>query len=102
MLSPNLTLTVQFLIDFSAFVIPKQLTPRGRLRGSGRGPMGSSLLRHSARIRTKTQNRTNKNRKKNQGKLQVSIKKNRTKIYMMHEQFKCHDACSNAVKLSSK
>ena len=25
--------------------------------------------------------------------------KNRTKIYMMHEQFKCHDACSNAVRL---
>ena len=25
--------------------------------------------------------------------------KNRTKIYMMHKQFKCHDACSNAVRL---
>ena len=55
MLSPNFTLTVQFLIDLSAFVIPKQLTPRRRLRGSGGGPMGSSLPRHGARIRTKTQ-----------------------------------------------
>ena len=34
--------------------------------------------------------------------MQVSTKKYRKKkIYMMHEQFKCHDACSNALKLSS-
>ena len=68
MLSLNLSLTVQFLINLSAFVIPKQLTPRGRLRGSGRCPMGSSLFRHGARIRTKTQSRTKQeNRKKNHG-----------------------------------
>ena len=24
---------------------------------------------------------------------------NKTKIYMMHEQFKCHDPCSNTVRL---
>ena len=52
-----LTLTVQFLIDLFAFVIPKHLTLRGRLRGSGGGPMGSSLPRHGARIRTKTQSK---------------------------------------------
>ena len=51
--------TVQFLIDLSDFVIPKQLTPRGRLRGSGGGSMGSSLPRHGARIRTKTQRKKN-------------------------------------------
>ena len=56
-----LTLTVQFLIDLFAFVIPKQLTPRGRLRGSGWGPMGSSLPRHGARMRTKTQRKKNTN-----------------------------------------
>ena len=68
MLSPNLSLTVQFLKNLYAFVIPKQLTPRGRLRGSGGCPMGSSLPRHSARIRTKTQSRTKQeNKKKNQG-----------------------------------
>ena len=58
-----LTLTVQFLIDLFAFVIPKQLTPRGRLRGSGGGPMGSSLPRHGARIRTKTQKKKTKNKR---------------------------------------
>ena len=31
----------------------------------------------------------------------LAQKKYKTKIYMMHEQFKCRDACSNAVKLSS-
>ena len=47
----------------STFVIPKQLTPRGRLGGSGGGPMGSSLPRHGARIRTKTQSKKNKNQR---------------------------------------
>ena len=60
MLSPNLTLTVQLLINLSTFVIPKQLTPRGRLRRSGGGPMGSILPRHGARIRTKTQSERKK------------------------------------------
>ena len=61
MLNPNFTLTVQFLKGLSAFVIPKHLTPRGRLKGSGGGPMGSSFARHSVRIRTKTQKKKNKN-----------------------------------------
>ena len=66
--------------------------------------MGSSLPRHSARIRTKTQSRTkqeNKKKEKPRADFKLAQKKYRTKIYMMHEQFKCHDACSNAVKLSS-
>ena len=62
MLSPNLTLIVQFLINLSTFVIPIHLTPRGRFRGSGGGPMGSSLPRHGARIRTKTQSKEKKPR----------------------------------------
>ena len=64
-LSPNFSLTVQFLKHLSAFVIPKQLTPRGRLRGRGGCPICSSLPRHGARIRTKTQSKTK--RRKNQG-----------------------------------
>ena len=55
MLSPNLTLTVQFLKNLSAMVIPKQLTPRGRHRGKGRSSISSSLPRHGARIRIETQ-----------------------------------------------
>ena len=43
-------------------------------------------------------NRTKK-KKKPRADCKVSTKKNRTKIYMMREQFKCHDACSNAVRL---
>ena len=101
MLSPDLALTIQFLKNLSATVIPKQLTPKGRHRGKGGSLISSSLLRHDDRIRTKTQNRTNKKERKTKGRLQVSTKNNRTKIYMMHEQFKCHDACSNAVRLSS-
>ena len=79
-------------------VVLKQLTPRGRHRGKGGSPISSSLPRHGARKRTETQ-KQNKT-KKTKGKLQVSTKK-RTKIYMMHEQVKCHDACPNAVQLSS-
>ena len=60
--------------------------------------MGSSLPKHGARIRTKTQS---KKKKKTKGRLQVSTKKYRTKIYMMHEQIKCHDACPSAVQISS-
>ena len=68
MLSLNLSLTVQFLKNLSAFVIPKQLTPKGRLKGSGGCPIGSRLPRHGARIRTKMQSRIKQeNRKKNQG-----------------------------------
>ena len=68
MLSPNFSLTVQFLINLSTFVIPEQLTPRGRLRGSGGGPMGSSLPRHDARQRTKTQSRKKKTKTKTKNK----------------------------------
>ena len=67
--------------------------------------MGSSLPRHGARVRTrhKDQKKKKKNKKKKtKGRLQVSTKKKyRTKIYMMHEQIKCYDACPNAMKLSS-
>ena len=59
--------------------------------------MGSSLPRHSARIRTKIQSRRKEKNPKADCKL---AQKNRTKIYMMHEQFKYHDACPNSVKLS--
>ena len=66
-------LTIQSLKGLSALIIPKHLTPRGRLRGSGRGPMGSSFPRHGARIRTKTQSKgTKKNKKNTKGRLQVS------------------------------
>ena len=85
MLSPNLTLTVQFLKNLSATVIPKQLTPRGRHRGKGGSPISSSLPRHGARISTETQKtEPTKIERKAKGRLQVSTKK-RTKIYMMHE-----------------
>ena len=57
-------LIAQFLKNLFASVIPKQLTPRGRHRGKGGSPIGSSLPRHGVRIKTETQNRTNKNIKK--------------------------------------
>ena len=64
--------------------------------------MGSSLPRHGAKERTKTQSRTKKNKKeKRRVDCKLAQNKYRTKIYMMHEEFKCHDACSNAVKLTS-
>ena len=62
-LRPDLTLTVQSVIGFSTLIILKQLNPSGRLRGSGRGPMGSSFLRHGARIRTNTQSKRTKTQK---------------------------------------
>ena len=55
MLSPNLTLTVQFLKGLLATIILKKLTPRGRHRWSAGNPISSSLPRHGTRIRTKTQ-----------------------------------------------
>ena len=66
MLNLNLTLTVQLLINLFAFVIPRELTPRGGLRASGGGPMGFSLPRHGAWIRTKTQGERKKQKKKKQ------------------------------------
>ena len=62
MLNPNFTLTVQFLKNLSATIIPKQLTPRGRHRGKGGSPISSSLPRHGARIRTETQKQKEKPR----------------------------------------
>ena len=82
MLSPNLTLTVQFLKNLSAAVIPKQLTPRGRHKGKGGSPISSSLPRHGARIRTKTQSTI---KQKLRADYKLAQKKYRTKIYMMHE-----------------
>ena len=80
-------------------VVFKQLTPRRRHRGKGRSPISSSLPRHGARERTKTQKQNKKKKEKPRANCKLAQKKNRTKIYMMHEQFKCHDACSNAVRL---
>ena len=63
--------------------------------------MGSSFPRHGARIRTKTQSKGTKTQKKRpKADCKLAQKKYRTKIYMMHEQFKWHDACPNAVQLS--
>ena len=81
-------LTVQILKGLSTFIIPKHLTPRGRLRECGGGPMGSSFPRHSARIWTKTQSK----KKKPRGDYKLEQKQYRTKINMMHEQIKCSDA----------
>ena len=73
-----------------------------RHEGKGGSPISSSLPRLGARIRTETQKtEPTKIERKTKGRLQVSTRKNRIKIYMMHEQFKCHDACSNVVRLSS-
>ena len=91
-------LTVQFLKGLSATVVLKQLTPRGRHRGKGGSPISSSLPRHGARIRTKTQSTK---KKKPRADCKLAQKKYRTKNYMMLEQIKCHDTCPNAVQLSS-
>ena len=66
--------------------------------------MGSSFPRHGAKERTRHTKKNQKEQKeKTKGKLQVSTKKKKIEIaiYMMHEQKKCHDACSNAVITSS-
>ena len=70
--------------------------------------MGSSFPRHGARIRTKTQSKGTKTQKikikkitKQRANCKFAQKKYGTKIYMMHEHFKWHDACPNAVQLSS-
>ena len=76
MLSPNLTLTIKFLISLTTTLVPKQLNPRGRHRRGRGNPISSSLPRHSARI--KDQEHTAKIRKRNKnktkGRLQVSTK----------------------------
>ena len=87
MLGPDLTLTVQFLKNLSATVIPKQLTPRGRNRGKGGSPISSSFPRHGARIRTETQ-KQNQQKQKEKPRADCKLvqkKKKRIKIYMMHE-----------------
>ena len=85
MLSPNLTLTVQFLKGFSATVVLKQLTPRGGYRGKGGSPINSSLPRHCARERIETQKQNKKKKKKTKGRLQVGTKeiqnKKKKKLY---------------------
>ena len=61
-------------------------------------------MRYGARIRTKTQSKKKKKKKQKQkprADCKLAQKKYRTKNYMMHEQIKCHDACPNAVQLSS-
>ena len=102
MLSPDLTFTVQFLKGLSATIVLKRLAPRGRHRWSEGNPIRSSLPRHGARERTETQNRTKTKKEKLRADCKLAQKKYRIKKnYMMHEQIKCHDACPNAVQLSS-
>ena len=60
--------------------------------------MGSSLPRHGARIRTKTQSRI---KEKLRADCKLAQKKYRIKNLYDAWIVKCHDACSNAVKLSS-
>ena len=88
MLSLYRTLTVQSLIDLTTLLIPKLLNPKGRHRGSGRGPIGSNFLRHGAKIRIKTQSeRTKTTKQKPRADCKLAQKtKYRIKIYMMHEQ----------------
>ena len=54
-------------------------------RGSG-GPIGSSFPRYEAKERTRQTEKNQKETRKTKGRLQVSTKKNRKKIYMTHEQ----------------
>ena len=68
-------LTVQGVKGFSTFIIPKQLNPSGRLRGSGSGPMGSSFPRHGARIRTNTE-REREKKKKTRANCKLTQKQN--------------------------
>ena len=101
MLNSNLTLTVQFLKGLSTTVVLKQLTSRGRHRGSGGSPISSSFPRHGARERTETHKQNKNKKQKPRADYKLAQKKYRTKNYKMHEQIKCHDACPNAVQLSS-
>ena len=95
-------LTVQFLKGLSTTVVLKKLTPRGRHRWSGGNPISFSLPRHGARERTETQNRIKTRKEKPRVDCKLAQKKYRIKKnYMMHEQIKCHDACPNAIQLSS-
>ena len=75
MLSPNLTLTVQFLKSLTTTVVLKKLNPRGRHRRSRGNPISSSLPRHGARIRTKNTQKIERKKNKIKGRLQVSTKK---------------------------
>ena len=64
--------------------------------------MGSSLPRHGARVRTKTQEKEQKKKqRKTKCRLQVSTKKYRNNNLYDAWTDKCHDACSNAVRISS-
>ena len=83
-------LTVQFLKSLTTTVFLKQLNPRGRHRMSRGNPIGSSLPRHDARIRTKStqQKERRKKKKKPRANCKLAQKKYRTKNYMMHEQIK--------------
>ena len=48
-----------------------------------------------------TKQKKKKKKKKPRADCKLAQKKYRTKNYMVRGQFKCHAACSNAVKLSS-
>ena len=75
MLSPGLTLIVQFLKGLSATIVLKKLTPRGRHRWSGGNPISSSLPRHGARESIETQNRTKTKKEKPRADYKLAQKK---------------------------
>ena len=91
MLSPGLTLIVQFLKGLSATIVLKKLTPRGRHRWSGGNPISFSLPRHGARESTETQNKTKTKKEKPRADYKLAqkkINKQNKQNYMMHEQNK--------------
>ena len=75
MLSPGLTLIVQFLKGLSATIVLKKLTPRGRHRWSGGNPISFSLPRHGARKSTETQNKTKTKMEKPRADYKLAQKK---------------------------
>ena len=75
MLSPGLTLIVQFLKGLSATIVLKKLTPRGRHRWSRVNPISFSLPRHGARESTETQNKTKTKKEKPRADYKLAQKK---------------------------
>ena len=86
------------------------MNPRGRPRGKGGSPICSSIPRHGAGIRTKTQSITERwkqkeRKKKPKADCKLVQKKKKKKIEQKSiwcmNSYICHDACSNAMNLSS-
>ena len=72
MLSPNLTLTIKFLISLTISHVPKQLNPRKRPERGRGNPISSSLSRDGARI--KEQEHTTKKEKETKTKPRANCK----------------------------